>query len=58
MSIGTAGAPSKYDPADSLADIIENVERIEACLAGMDRQTFERGRFPAMPQRARPGDAR
>ncbi len=34
--------PSKYDPADSLADIIENAERFEIHLAGMDRQAFER----------------
>lgn len=33
--------PSKHDPADSVADIIENVERVEGYLAGMDRQTFE-----------------
>ncbi len=32
--------PSKHDPADSLADIIENAERIEQYLAGMDRDTF------------------
>ena len=34
--------PSKYDPADALADIIENAERIEAYLVGMDREAFER----------------
>ena len=34
--------PSKHDPADSVADIIENAERVESYLAGMDRQTFER----------------
>jgi uncharacterized protein with HEPN domain len=34
--------PSKYDPAGSLADIIENAERVEIYLAGMDRQAFER----------------
>ena len=32
--------PSKHDPADSLADIIENAERIETYLAGMDRTAF------------------
>ena len=32
--------PSKHDPADTLADIIENAERIESYLAGMDRDTF------------------
>ena len=32
--------PSKHDPADSLADIIENAERIEHYLAGMDRAAF------------------
>ena len=31
---------SKYDPAESLADIIENADRIESYLAGMDRDTF------------------
>jgi uncharacterized protein with HEPN domain len=34
--------PSKYRPADSLADIIENAERVEMYLGGMDRQAFER----------------
>lgn len=33
---------SKYDPAGILADIIENAERVEVYLAGMDRQAFER----------------
>jgi uncharacterized protein with HEPN domain len=32
--------PSRHDPADSLADIIENAERIERYMAGMDRTTF------------------
>jgi uncharacterized protein with HEPN domain len=32
--------PSKHDPIDSLADIIENAERIEQYLAGMDRAAF------------------
>jgi uncharacterized protein with HEPN domain len=32
--------PSKHDPADSLADIIENAERVESYLAGMDRSAF------------------
>lgn len=34
--------PSRHDPADSLADIVENAERIEGYLAGMDRDDFER----------------
>lgn len=34
--------PSRHDPADSLADIIENAERIQGYLAGLDRQAFER----------------
>ena len=34
--------PSKHDPAGSLADIVENAERIELYLEGMNRQTFER----------------
>lgn len=35
--IETVGVPSRHDPADSLADIIENAERIEQYLAGVDR---------------------
>ena len=34
--------PSKHDPVGSLADIVENVERIEGYIAGMDRGAFER----------------
>lgn len=34
--------PSRHNPADSLADIIENAERIESYLAGLDRDAFER----------------
>jgi len=34
--------PSRHDPADSLADIVENAERIESYIAGMDREAFER----------------
>ena len=33
---------SKHDPTDSLADIVENAERIESYLAGMDRDAFGR----------------
>ncbi len=32
--------PSRHDPADSLADIIENVERIGRYVADMDRAAF------------------
>ena len=32
--------PSRHDPADSLADIIENAERIEQYLAGVDQAAF------------------
>jgi uncharacterized protein with HEPN domain len=32
--------PSRHDPADSLADIIENAERIEHYLAGVDQVGF------------------
>jgi uncharacterized protein with HEPN domain len=32
--------PSRHDPADSLADIIENAERIEHYVAGMSRDAF------------------
>ena len=32
--------PSKHSVADSLADIIENAERIESYLTGMDRDAF------------------
>ncbi len=34
--------PSRYDPAACLADILENVERIEGYLAGLDREAFRR----------------
>jgi uncharacterized protein with HEPN domain len=34
--------PSKHDPAESLTEMIENAERVETYLAGMDRETFER----------------
>lgn len=33
--------PSRHDPADSLADIIENAGRVERYLAGMSRDAFE-----------------
>lgn len=33
--------PSRHDPADSLADIVENAERMEGYLAGMDEAAFE-----------------
>jgi uncharacterized protein with HEPN domain len=33
--------PSKYDPADCLADIVENAERIESCIEGLDQTDFE-----------------
>ena len=32
--------PSKHDPAVSLADIVENLERIEGYVAGLDREAF------------------
>ena len=35
--------PSRNDPATSLADILENFERIEGYLAGLDREAFEAG---------------
>ncbi len=34
--------PSKHDPADGNADIIENADRIAAHIAGMDRDGFAR----------------
>jgi len=34
--------PSRHDPADSLADIIENAERVGTYLLGMDRRMFAR----------------
>ena len=34
--------PSRHDPAGSLADIIENAERIEPYLVGVDRDAFAR----------------
>jgi len=45
-SIGTVILPSKYDPAGSVADMIENAERVELYLAGTDCQTFERDGRP------------
>ena len=32
--------PSKHDPVASLADILENLERIEGYVAGLDREAF------------------
>lgn len=32
---------SRHDPVDCIADIIENTERIESYLSGMDRAAFE-----------------
>ena len=32
--------PSRHDPAVSLADILENLERIEVYVAGLDREGF------------------
>ncbi len=32
--------PSKHNPAGSLADIVENAERIEGYIDGMDRDAF------------------
>jgi uncharacterized protein with HEPN domain len=32
--------PSRQDPAASLADILENLERIEGYVAGLDREAF------------------
>jgi uncharacterized protein with HEPN domain len=32
--------PSKHDPAASLADILENLERIEGYVSGLDREAF------------------
>lgn len=32
--------PSKHDPVGCLADIIENIERIEGYVSGMDQDTF------------------
>ena len=34
--------PSSRDPADSLADIVENAERIAGYIGGIDREAFER----------------
>jgi uncharacterized protein with HEPN domain len=33
---------SKHDPADSLADIVENIARIESYIAGLDRTAFSK----------------
>ena len=32
--------PSRHDSADSLADIVENAERVEGYMAGVDRVAF------------------
>ena len=32
--------PSRHDPVASLADILENLERIEGYVAGLDREGF------------------
>jgi uncharacterized protein with HEPN domain len=32
--------PSKHDPAASFADILENLERIQDYVAGLDREAF------------------
>jgi uncharacterized protein with HEPN domain len=32
--------PSRHDPAASLADILENLERIEGYVDGLDREAF------------------
>ena len=32
--------PSRQDPATSLADILENLERIEGYVTGLDREAF------------------
>jgi uncharacterized protein with HEPN domain len=34
--------PSRHDPADSLADVVENAERVDDYLAGMDQAAFAR----------------
>lgn len=34
--------PSRHNPADCLADIVDNAERIAGYLVGMDRDAFER----------------
>jgi uncharacterized protein with HEPN domain len=34
--------PFRHDPVESLADIIENADRIEGYIAGMERADFER----------------
>jgi uncharacterized protein with HEPN domain len=37
--------PSRHDPAASLADIVENLERIEGYVAGLDREGFASVQF-------------
>lgn len=39
---GTAKLPFKHRSDDCLADIIDNIERIDGYTAGMDRSGFER----------------
>ena len=37
--------PSRHDPAASLADILDNLERIEGYVTGLDREGFASVRF-------------
>lgn len=37
-----ANLPSKHDPADCLADIVDNAERVAGYIVGMDQNSFER----------------
>jgi uncharacterized protein with HEPN domain len=34
--------PSKHNPADCLADIVDNAERIDGYIVGLDQKGFER----------------
>jgi uncharacterized protein with HEPN domain len=36
--------PSRHDPSDCLADMLENIEYIESYVAGMSRDAFEQDR--------------
>src|SRR5262249_22935382 len=46
--------PSRQDPAAALADILENLKRIESYVAGLDREAFGAGHTSASFSRAMP----
>jgi uncharacterized protein with HEPN domain len=47
--------PSSHDPSASLADIIDNIERIQNYVAGLDREAFGADLLRRDADRAPPG---